>query len=801
VLDREATIAAAALYEALSRSQSIAEAVASTYQKLIEQEARDWHLLRLYAAQTLPGSLITPRNTPGWKAAAKPSIAPAFLDPLTKKIKVATREEFVGRRRPLQNCLRELTQNPETIAVLIHGMGGLGKSTVATRLCDRLPRFKRLVWQGRLDPQSLVRELAKEIDDRALRQRLLDPEEDLSARLRWVFEALAEQGKPSFLLVFDDFEANLDAQGTGYVMKPPAVTVMNSLIEAIQQTDTGHRLILTSRYDFEMTHSQVMYRQPLDAMQGADLQKKCDRLPALKPPIAKSDAAAAIQEAEEKRELQEQAKRLADGNPRLLELLHDRVLIQAQIDRAAQLQQFSDDPTELRQKVLEPRVLAQMQDGLAKMLSCGLVFELPVPRSAFAEVTAGADLIDRAVALGLLEVSPDETLRVPRILPLNLPEEVQSLSAAAAETLYRDWWQSEQGKTELQGLEIHRLALLAGAAEIAAVLGSDLGHGWYNQSRFREAVALSEKTIAIAPDYRVFHSLARSQEVLGNVQAALENYQQARDTCPETDQQQKAAILHNLAIIYAQQGQVQQAIDLYQQSLDAEEAIGDVQGKAATLHNLAGIYAQQGQVQQAIDLYQQSLDAEEAIGDVQGKAATLANLAFLAGEAGDRERQIELNLQAALALAQAGAYIDLLTVLGNLSVADEARSQIYLAQALWLGLRIQPALTDMIHLLRFFYDRVPQGDALEALLATTAVFVCQTRGENHPQLEELQKLSVNLLAGAAAAQGVELNSLDDLWAWMAQQQLNDPQVLIPQLVQRLESIVGEEWLFDRSKVR
>ncbi|QZZ20634.1 CHAT domain-containing protein [Leptothermofonsia sichuanensis E412] len=71
VLDRDATAAAAALYEALSRSQPLVEAVAFAYQTLIEQKARDWHLLRLYVGKTLPQSLVTPRNTPGWKPAPR----------------------------------------------------------------------------------------------------------------------------------------------------------------------------------------------------------------------------------------------------------------------------------------------------------------------------------------------------------------------------------------------------------------------------------------------------------------------------------------------------------------------------------------------------------------------------------------------------------------------------------------------------------------------------------------------------------------------------------------------------------
>jgi hypothetical protein len=78
---------------------------------------------------------------------------------------------------------------------------------------------------------------------------------------------------------------------------------------------------------------------------------------------------------------------------------------------------------------------------------------------------------------------------------------------------------------------------------------------------------------------------------------------------------------------------------------------------------------------------------------------------------------------------------------------------------------------------------------MEALLGATALYYCQLRGEGHPKLGELQNTSLNLLAGAAARQGVEVKTLEDLRDWMAQQQLNDPNVYLPQLIQRLEAMV------------
>jgi hypothetical protein len=408
--------------------------------------------LRLYVTRNLPGVMVKPTRTPGWQPAPRPSMATEFLDPLTKQIRVPARENFVGRRRQLQNCLRALTQ-PGQLGVLIHGMGGLGKSSLAARLCDRLPQFQRLVWQGHLDEANLANKLAEAMDDPALRERLQASGEELRFRLRAVFQQLADRGTPPFLLVLDDFEQNLEPRGNHYVMKGGAVSVLQDLIWAMQQGDPRQQLMMTSRYDFELAETQSLYRQPMDALQGADLQKKCRRLSFLKPPESAADATEADRAATKKLlVLQEQVKCLADGNPRLLEKLNDEVLTQQGMDtaaKAAQLESLAADPEALHQEVLNPQLLAQMQVDpvLQAMLTQGLVFKLPVPKEVFEAVTqaASASLVERAIALGLLECSPENTVRVPRLLLLEVPEQ-QELYARAAKALYQCWWEDKNVK-------------------------------------------------------------------------------------------------------------------------------------------------------------------------------------------------------------------------------------------------------------------------------------------------------------------------------------------------------------------
>ena len=663
VLDIDATAAAAALYQELSAGKLLTEALALTYQALIENKARDWHLLRLYVTDTLPGNLVTPLRTRGRKSAAPASFSTEFLD-AARKVKVPTRESFVGRRRQLQRCLRTLTlplltspyQGEEIphltspyqgegiigrIGVLIHGMGGLGKSSLAARLCDRLINFQRVVWVGGIDEASLVNRLTEKLDNQDLRETLQNPDEELKFRLKKVFGWLQETGNNPFLLVLDDFEANLEPRNDSYILQPQAAKVLSALVWAIHDIYASDRIIITCRYDFESSYLQQFYKQPLEGMHGADLRKKLNSLAAFKETSQVDET------------LQAKAQRLADGNPRLLEWLDK--LLQSNVDVAAILDKLADDSVELREQVLAEELLQQMDDTMREMLQLGLVFELPVPREALEIVCENivdlGNYIDKAIALGLLEVSPDESLRVPRILPLDktiviaTTESNCEIFKIAAQVLYRLWWEDVESSTEEQVLEIHRLALLGRETEIAAKIASVLGNRWKNQSRFREAVKLCKSTLDITQDYRVLHSLARSEAELGDVELAEQHYQQALEHCPQEDETQKASIIHNLAIIYAQLGDVDNAIALYQQSLDLDEKIGDVQGKAASLHQLAIIYAQLGEVDNAIALYQQSLELDEKIGNVQGKAASLHQLAGIYAQRGEVDNAIALYQQ------------------------------------------------------------------------------------------------------------------------------------------------------------
>jgi len=317
-----------------------------------------------------------------------------------------------------------VNQDPDRVGVLLYGLGGVGKSSLAARLCDRLSHYERVVWVGGLDEARLVSRLAERLDDPALRQVLQATNDTLRFRLRQVLRQQDGTGKP-WLLVLDDFESNLEPRDGSYVLTPQAAEVLDALIWAVRETSTPHRLLLTCRYDIDFTPLQHVHKQPLAALRGADLRKKCERLEAFHTQSQVDPT------------LREQAITLADGNPRLLEWL-DKILRAERTDATRILTRMAETVAEFREHILAEELLAQQPEDLVRMLNCALIYELPVPSAALEAVcTPMPELhrhVQRAASLGLLEVSIIEPntsshYRVPRMLqpPLAYPDDPETL--------------------------------------------------------------------------------------------------------------------------------------------------------------------------------------------------------------------------------------------------------------------------------------------------------------------------------------------------------------------------------------
>jgi tetratricopeptide (TPR) repeat protein len=659
IADIIATQAAAYLYSKLAAGYQLAEALANTYQHLREAKVEDWHLLRLYVSGQCPKALVEPLGDRVWLP--EEPIYEQFLDS-QGIVRVATPQEFVGRRRIVQRSLKAL-RAADKLGVIFYGLGGVGKSTVAARLLERLQGYVKIFIYRQLDEDKLLRQLAEQCLSET-GQEILQGKLPLAQKLtKFLREGLNEQPQ-RLIFILDDFEANLELRtDDSAVLKPDVVPALMALLKAINQSRLPHRVIITSRYDFLLPElDQRLHREQLAALSGADIQKKCNRLVSFSAD-SKVD-----------QELQLKALEASTGNPRLLEWL-DKVLQAPHLNQKQIIEQVKSKTQEFRESILAEELLNRQPLKLQRMLGFCLVYQLPVPQSAIKALCPKTfdvnSYINRAVSLGLLESihSQEDTLYyVPRILEplLDFPEDSIELYKAATEHLDEIWFRQafintiEVGKGKINNslfnnpvqqfiststdrfFELYRLAINALNPDLLTRANWFLVMRLAQQARYKEVATLCKFVRDEAfcdlgvhlVSFRLLYNLAKAQEHIDEVEEALHNYQQALQICPHQYEDEKATILHDLGDLYVKQGKYEQALKICEQVIKIDEKYGNKLGKAKSLSQIADIKREVGEPEEALKIYSEAFELALGEGNNDFIVAVQNNMATLRVELG-----------------------------------------------------------------------------------------------------------------------------------------------------------------------
>jgi hypothetical protein len=244
VLDEVAARLAGTFYERISVGQAVDRSLVQARQAVRrEYEQRgdpSWSLPVLYA-MTTQSQLFDLRTREERSSGLVQQPLPGMVDGYT--------EHFVGCRRELQRLLPDLRLG-RLQAVILSGLGGAGKSVLATRLARKLEAdgFMPLAVLGTPEmPLTITQVLetcgdaflaAGQRDDHAI---LRDDSLPVGERLRTVVTGL-NQGR--YVLVVDRFDSSLD-EGTHRVLDDELAAFYRHLLGNLSG---GSRVIITSRY-------------------------------------------------------------------------------------------------------------------------------------------------------------------------------------------------------------------------------------------------------------------------------------------------------------------------------------------------------------------------------------------------------------------------------------------------------------------------------------------------------------------------------------------------------------------------
>lgn len=438
--DYSATKLASALYGALASGSSLEWAVTRARRELYTERSPYWHLLRLYTDSTPLAAYVTPPNAKDRIQLRTRPVSELFLD-ANGHVRVAGADGFVGRRRLLQRTLHAL-RSPDAAddahVIVLHGMGGLGKSTVAARVVERLrPTHRHAAWFGKLDATEFrLGDPASQLGldrtrTREINELLSSSDLAFADQIRLILDGPLSSIPVVF--VFDDFEnGNLDADGAGgHICTPAARELLESLARAIQQTSSPSRVLVTSRFEFPLAGVRSCF-ESLDPLAGVALDKKLSLTRNLGPA---SQLPA---------EVRSRAIVAAAGVPRLIERV-DELITDSATDHEALVENISSSAVAYREELLLATLLAHQEPATRDLLCRAAVYEVPVPAPAIeAIVDRGefAQSLQRAVAVGLLDRGISPINNEPRYLvselvrPL-LNDVAEQLSTAEAQAVIR----------------------------------------------------------------------------------------------------------------------------------------------------------------------------------------------------------------------------------------------------------------------------------------------------------------------------------------------------------------------------
>jgi tetratricopeptide (TPR) repeat protein len=323
VTDRYATAFTAEVYRELAeREDPVPLAAVSDARRALEARRRKlppsdpWGAIAEWATPVLvqggPAMALF-RRADGMDQLAAPS-APVFSAGMV----VRRVGEFVGRRAELRKLLRVL--RGEGAGVVVHGIGGVGKSSLAAQLVEQLGPDRGLLVAvsgaaaltvdlvlEALRTALLAHALEQGLDDRdPLRQVaavLLNASPPWRERLELIRQVVFPRLR--VLLLVDNAEDLLTPDGSG--RKLTDVNLAGFLAAWVQSAPRG-RLLVTSRYPFTLPGGlqRRLYRHHLGPLSLAETRKLIWRLPALD----------ALPPSDQKR-----AHTIVGGHPRTLEYL------------------------------------------------------------------------------------------------------------------------------------------------------------------------------------------------------------------------------------------------------------------------------------------------------------------------------------------------------------------------------------------------------------------------------------------------------------------------------------------------
>jgi len=664
VADDQAIKAEEMIYHELSRGKSILEAVQRARCELakeIENQTETypaWPLLRLFSGG-IPLKAIVKQGQPVRTKYQK--MVPIYLE--NSRVRIL-KEGFIGRRRQLQQGLETIKNNFYKVGLLILGSGGLGKSCLAGKICQRLSENQLIIIHGKLNAISLqtaMRDAFIATQDRK-GQQILSTRRNLTDKLA---DLCATSFKTkNYLLLFDDFEQNLEDADIGQPgpLMLEAAEILQPLLHYLPFSEKNTQLIITSHFNFTLPHNtQDMIEERLEkvwltSFREPEIRKKVRELKNI-----------AVCEVKERQEWLEAAGK---GNPLLMEKIEGL----GQEIHNEEMSRLKQSVQNLQKEFLHQFVLQELLNfggvKLIQFLQKISIFRKGVQIEGIqllaenAGITDWQSLLKKGMGLGLIEHDlARKEFRLTPLLRNKLHSQLKDTASThkAAFTYYQALCAKDKIFNPAHVEEKIYHALGCSEEKTAARQGGLLVKHLREKLEFRKSLRigqwiLAEKKQKLSGEDDTFllNETASTLHSLGESEAAAAYHQQALtidrslhgEYHPNT-----ARDLNNLGTTWQSKGNSKKAGEYYTQAMEVVEKLQEEQDpvwKATLLNNLATSRYDMGDYSQAIESYEKTLEIwEKAFGEKHWHIAdTFNNLGTAWSTSGEQEKAIDYYQQA-----------------------------------------------------------------------------------------------------------------------------------------------------------
>jgi tetratricopeptide (TPR) repeat protein len=541
---------------------------------------------------------------------------------------------FVGRRRELRRIRHGFTSGRQR-AFIIHGLGGIGKSVLATRAATKLRKnfagVKAVRMTATTRPEDILSELNAFLNLAGFNafNQVIHAPMPLEAKTGAMAQILT---RVPLLLIFDNFEDVLSRgqvvregvkredgkrEGVGRdfdeIADPALAGFFEQLVKSVAQ---GSRFLFTTRYDFdpargrltgEIEHislGELPFPMAVQCMNNRDVLAP---LPVVPPPAEAGVPPAPVPPLT-KRELYGKL----GGHPYTIDVFARRAAVTGVADVWLEIE---DVEREMIEFTLLDHTYAQLPPRAQTLLLRASILEEAPSLEALQWMIGDEDEAMPAVdaelkaLLGWGMLARQETGR---------GEVVYSMHALVRDYARRQLAESAEDQT----------ALLLRAARFWELRVKQTRDLW-DHLRARDYYYR-------AGEYRkAWHIVEAAYEYLvrwGYIELVVKLLNESIATLEGTG---KSVAMQRLAIIYHELGDVETALEIHQDLLGMAEAEGDWDGISNQLHEIAVIHHDLGDFTKARSYYMKSLELCKKHGRKSGVATRLYQLALLDMDEGD----------------------------------------------------------------------------------------------------------------------------------------------------------------------